>query len=190
MQIIRKNKNSLRTFRGTVPILFNSPFFKLCKQTYSQLHGHCLFFKSVSFNFYITYFLCCFSNFLFFFFFFFLLLLGRFPLSTPRIFYFISQWSCSASAGSLWEMPDTNLGPLPQKSGALPLSHHISIWAIIISNTKNWRNVHNLCNNNLFLILCDILFFNQTTFFGDPNGRSEKSHPEWKSTDSQNLSSL
>ena len=133
---------------------------------------------------------CAACQILFLFFLFLSFTQGQVSFSTPRIFYFISQWSCSASAGSLWEMTDTNLGPLPQKSGALPLSHHISIWAIIISNTKNWRNVHNLCNNNLFLILCDILFFNQTTFFGDPNGRSEKSHPEWKSTDSQNLSSL
>ena len=44
----------------------------------------------------------------------FVCLRGRFP-SLP----------CSAS-GSLWEMPDTNPGPLPQKSGPLPDSHHIS----------------------------------------------------------------
>ena len=37
----------------------------------------------------------------------------------------ISQWSCSAS-GSLWEMPDSNPGPLPQKSGVLPMCYHIS----------------------------------------------------------------
>ena len=47
-----------------------------------------------------------------------------FPLF-PEIFYIISQWSCSASE-SLWEMLDLNPGPLPQKSGALPMSHHIS----------------------------------------------------------------
>ena len=47
------------------------------------------------------------------------------PLYT-EIYYNISQWSCSAS-GSLWEMPDSNPGPLPQKSGVLPMSHHISI---------------------------------------------------------------
>ena len=40
-----------------------------------------------------------------------------------EIYYIISQWSCSAS-GSLWEIPDSNPGPLPQKSGALPMSHH------------------------------------------------------------------
>ena len=40
-----------------------------------------------------------------------------------KIYYIISQWSCSAS-GSLWEIPDSNPGPLPQKSGALPMSHH------------------------------------------------------------------
>ena len=34
----------------------------------------------------------------------------RFP-SLPWVFYFIAQWSCSAS-GSLWEMPDSNPGPL------------------------------------------------------------------------------
>ena len=33
-----------------------------------------------------------------------------FPLY-PEIFYIISQWSCCAS-GSLWEMPDSNPGPL------------------------------------------------------------------------------
>ena len=37
----------------------------------------------------------------------------------PEIFYIIKQWSCSAS-GSLWDMPDSNPAPLPQKSGALP----------------------------------------------------------------------
>ena len=47
-----------------------------------------------------------------------------FPLYT-EIFYIISQWSCSAS-GPLWEMPDLNPEPLPQKSGALPMSQHIS----------------------------------------------------------------
>ena len=38
----------------------------------------------------------------------------------------ITQWSCSAFSGSLWEMPDSNPGPLPKKSGALPKSQHIS----------------------------------------------------------------
>ena len=40
-------------------------------------------------------------------------------------FLHYAQWSCSASR-SLWEMLDSNPGPLPQKSGALPMSHHIS----------------------------------------------------------------
>ena len=39
------------------------------------------------------------------------------PLSLT--FYSITQWSCSV-LGSLWEMPDSNPGPLPQKSGARP----------------------------------------------------------------------
>ena len=48
----------------------------------------------------------------------------RFP--PPRWdLYSITQWSCSAP-GSLWEMPNSNPGPLPQNSGALPMSHHIS----------------------------------------------------------------
>ena len=29
-------------------------------------------------------------------------------------------------AGSLWETPDSNPGPLPQEFGAVPMSHHIS----------------------------------------------------------------
>ena len=36
----------------------------------------------------------------------------------------LTQWSCSAS-GSLWEMPDLNPGPVPQKSGALLMSRHL-----------------------------------------------------------------
>ena len=44
-------------------------------------------------------------------------------------FYSMTQWSCSAP-GSLREMPDSNPGLLPQKSGALPMSHHITYqWA-------------------------------------------------------------
>ena len=39
---------------------------------------------------------------------------GGSSTSTPR-FYSITQWSCSAP-GLLWEMPDSNPGPLPQKS--------------------------------------------------------------------------
>ena len=31
--------------------------------------------------------------------------------------------SCSPS-GSLWKMPDSNQGPLPQQSGALQMSNH------------------------------------------------------------------
>ena len=48
----------------------------------------------------------------------------RFPLYTEFV-YIITQWSCSTS-GSSWKMLDSNPGPLPQKSGALPMSHHIS----------------------------------------------------------------
>ena len=39
----------------------------------------------------------------------------------------MTQWSSSAS-GSLGEMPDSNPGSLPQKSGVLPMSHYISFW--------------------------------------------------------------
>ena len=53
-----------------------------------------------------------------------------------EIFYIITQWSCSAS-GSLREMPDSNLGPLPQKSGSLPMSHHISLVPCIYLQTLN-----------------------------------------------------
>ena len=59
---------------------------------------------------------------------------GGFPLY-PEIFYFITHWSCSAS-GSLWEMPDSNPGPLPQKSGALSMSHHISSMSHHISSNE------------------------------------------------------
>ena len=38
-------------------------------------------------------------------------------------FYIFTQWSFS-EPGSLREMPDSNHRPLPQKSGALPMSHH------------------------------------------------------------------
>ena len=48
-------------------------------------------------------------------------------LSTLR-FYSITQWSSCSAPGSLWGMPDLNPGPLTQKSGALPMSHHISLW--------------------------------------------------------------
>ena len=44
-----------------------------------------------------------------------------FPLYT-EIFYIFSQWSSASES----LMPDSNRGPLPQKSGALPISHHIS----------------------------------------------------------------
>ena len=50
---------------------------------------------------------------------------GRFP-SLPWDFLHFSQWSCSAS-GSLWEMPDSNPVPLPQKSGEPPHLHIIII---------------------------------------------------------------
>ena len=32
----------------------------------------------------------------------------------------------ASGGGFLWEMPNSNPGPLPQKSGALSMSHHIS----------------------------------------------------------------
>ena len=48
-----------------------------------------------------------------------------FPLY-PEIFLHYSQGSCS-TLGSSWEMPDSNPGPLPQKSGPLAMSHHISV---------------------------------------------------------------
>ena len=49
---------------------------------------------------------------------------GRFPSLPWVVCYIMTQWACSAS-GSLWEMPDSNPGLLAQKSGALPMSHHI-----------------------------------------------------------------
>ena len=58
----------------------------------------------------------------------------RFPPSTLR-FYSIEQWSCSAP-GSLWEMPDSNPGLLPQKSGALPMSHHIYATIVHVPSLK------------------------------------------------------
>ena len=63
------------------------------------------------------------------------------PSLYPEIFYIITQWSSSAS-GSLWEMPDSNPGP--QKSGALPMSHHISLlleFTSFLSTAKRnkWR---------------------------------------------------
>ena len=48
---------------------------------------------------------------------------GCLPLYLEMLQY--TQWPCSAS-GSLWEMPDSNPGPLPKMSGALSTSHHIS----------------------------------------------------------------
>ena len=55
-----------------------------------------------------------------------LCLRGMFPSLYPAIFYILTQWSCSA-AGLLREMPDSNPGPLAQKSGGLPISHLISM---------------------------------------------------------------
>ena len=34
---------------------------------------------------------------------------------------------------ALWAMPDTNPGSLPQKSGALPMSHHIYLHHLLLS---------------------------------------------------------
>ena len=130
MQIIRKNKNSLRTFPGIVPILLNSPFFKVCKQTYSQLHGHCLFFKSVSFNFYITYFLCCLSNFLFFFSFSFFYSGAGFPLYPENfLLYFtmILQRICRIIVGDAGYEPGTSAPEVwraPIEPPHLQMSHY------------------------------------------------------------------
>ena len=46
-------------------------------------------------------------------------------LSSALRFYPIVQRFCNAPR-SLWEMPDSNPEPLSRKSGALPMSHHIS----------------------------------------------------------------
>ena len=85
-----------------------------------------------------------------FLFFLFFCLRGRFP-SLLRDFLHYSQWSCSAS-GSLWKMPDSNMRPLPQKSGALAMCHHISMshhisyepphlqWATTSLNTALWQS--------------------------------------------------
>ena len=66
------------------------------------------------------------------------MLLSIFVYIYPEIFYIITQWSRRAS-GSSWEMPDSNPGPLPQKSGALPMamSHHISHKKVKISGV--WK---------------------------------------------------
>ena len=48
-----------------------------------------------------------------------------FPLY-PEIFYIITQRSRTASR-SLWEMPDANPGPLPQKFGAFPVNELIRV---------------------------------------------------------------
>ena len=63
---------------------------------------------------------------------------GGFPLSTLRLLHIITQWSCSAS-GSLWEMPVSNPGPLPQKSGWCALRYH---WA----TTSPYLNCWWLCD--------------------------------------------
>ena len=54
----------------------------------------------------------------------------RSPPPSTLSLYNMTQWSCSAS-GSLREMPDSNPGLLPQKSGALPLSHHITLHVVV-----------------------------------------------------------
>ena len=78
----------------------------------------------------------------FFFIYLFIASVVGYPLYT-EFFYIITQWSCSAS-GSLWEMPDSNPGPLPQKSGALPMSHHISSMSHHISCFLHWKEKVNI----------------------------------------------
>ena len=56
-------------------------------------------------------------------------------------FYIITQWSCSA-AGLLWAMPDSYPGPLPQKSGPLPMSHHSSTLLCLTSSLINMNLWH------------------------------------------------
>ena len=64
-------------------------------------------------------------------------------LSIPRIFCIILQWSCSES-GSLWEMPYSNPEPLPQKSGAQPMSHHITKPIKTFTNALSWKKMWQL----------------------------------------------
>ena len=45
--------------------------------------------------------------------------------------YLSTQRFSSVSSGSLWEMPDSNPEPLPQKSAVLPMNHRISIICLI-----------------------------------------------------------
>ena len=65
-------------------------------------------------------------------------------------------------------MPDSNPGPLPQKSGVLPLSHHIKIW-ILFFNNKIKENL--LARNGLkiyFIKLISLVFLEvilEFTFF-------------------------
>ena len=49
----------------------------------------------------------------------------------PETFYFITQWSCSASE-SLREMPDSNPEPLPQKSSVLAMPPHLLISVCVL----------------------------------------------------------
>ena len=72
-----------------------------------------------SFFYYLFFIFFYYLFFIFFYYLFFAPGVG-FPLY-PEIFVHYSQWFCSAS-GSLWEMPDSNPGPLPQKSGALAIA--------------------------------------------------------------------
>ena len=52
---------------------------------------------------------------------------GRFPsLPWDSLLYHNDPAAHQDHCG-LWEKPDMNPGPLPQKSGAQPMSHHISI---------------------------------------------------------------
>ena len=65
------------------------------------------------------------------------------PLPCDLQYRSISQWPCSAP-GSMREMPDSNQGLLPPKSGALPMSHHISLTQhmslrIIWIRNRSWK---------------------------------------------------
>ena len=78
---------------------------------------------------------------------------GRFP-SFVWDFYNISQWSCSAS-GSLWEMPDSNPGPLPQKSVALRI--FLLHWKSLIVRGF-LHTVSAFCEYSTYTLLCIAVF--------------------------------
>ena len=95
---------------------------------------------------------------------------GKLP-SLPWVFYFITQWSCSAS-GSLCEMPDSNPGLLAQKSGALPMSHIISIKIMTIYIQNNRGHNRTSGTRQSAPLLCtvgwdDYQFLNSTVWWDD-----------------------